>query len=38
LKGVEKILPLGKITEAEQGLIKAAVPELSVSIKKVSYS
>lgn len=31
--GVEKILPLGKLTEYEQGLLKAAVPELTKNIQ-----
>jgi len=30
--GVEKILPLGKLTEYEQGLVNAALPELSTNI------
>ena len=29
---MEKILPLGKITEAEQELVKAALPELETNI------
>ncbi|EIN05922.1 NAD-malate dehydrogenase [Punctularia strigosozonata HHB-11173 SS5] len=31
--GVEKILPLGKVTEYEQGLITAAIPELKKNIE-----
>jgi len=33
-EGVVKINPLGNITEAEQALIKAAVPELATNIEK----
>ena len=33
--GVTKIIPLGKITEVEQSLVKAAIPELVTSIEKV---
>jgi malate dehydrogenase len=32
-EGVVKVFPLGKISEPEQGLIKAAIPELSKNIK-----
>jgi malate dehydrogenase len=35
---VEKILPLGKLTEYESGLLKAAVPELKDNISKVRLS
>ncbi|KAH8986600.1 NAD-malate dehydrogenase [Lactarius akahatsu] len=34
--GVERIIPLGKLTEYEKGLIAAAVPELTTNIEKVS--
>jgi len=34
--GVEKILPLGKVTEYEQSLLKAALPELDGNISKGS--
>ncbi|KAG8916871.1 malate DEHYDROGENASE, NAD-dependent, partial [Tulasnella sp. 408] len=30
--GVEKILPLGNLSEYEQGLVKAALPELTTNI------
>lgn len=33
-EGVAKIIPLGKITEDEQKLIKVAIPELSTNIDK----
>lgn len=33
--GVEKILPLGNLTDYEKQLIAAAVPELATSIEKV---
>ncbi|KAH9027861.1 NAD-malate dehydrogenase [Lactarius hengduanensis] len=32
--GVERIIPLGKLTEYEKGLIAAAVPELTTNIEK----
>jgi malate dehydrogenase len=32
-QGVIKVFPLGKITETEQGLIKAAIPELLTNIE-----
>ena len=35
-EGVAKINPLGKLTEFEQGLIKAAIPELQKNIETVS--
>ena len=35
-EGVAKILPLGKLTDFEQGLVKAAVPELATNIDKVN--
>jgi len=31
--GIVKVFPIGKITEREQELIKAAIPELSINIK-----
>jgi len=34
-EGVAKIIPLGKITEGEQALIKAALPELVKNIETV---
>ncbi|KAF9034503.1 malate dehydrogenase [Hymenopellis radicata] len=34
--GVKEILPLGSVTEKEQGLIAAAIPELKTSIEKVT--
>ena len=34
-EGVVKIIPLGKITEGEQSLIKAALPELVKNIETV---
>ncbi|ETW79906.1 NAD-dependent malate dehydrogenase [Heterobasidion irregulare TC 32-1] len=33
-EGVAKILPLGKLTDFEQSLVKAAVPELATNIDK----
>jgi hypothetical protein len=33
--GIEKILPVGDLTDYEQGLFKAAIPELQESITKV---
>jgi hypothetical protein len=36
-EGVEKIHPLGQITEAERALIDAAVPELASNIDKVDF-
>ncbi|KAG8892836.1 malate DEHYDROGENASE, NAD-dependent, partial [Tulasnella sp. 408] len=30
--GVEKILPLGNLSDYEQGLVKAALPELTTNI------
>ncbi|KAF9528865.1 lactate/malate dehydrogenase [Crepidotus variabilis] len=33
-EGVTKIIPLGKLTEAETALVKAALPELSTNIDK----
>lgn len=34
--GVEKILPIGKVSETEAGLLKTAAEELEGNIKKVS--
>jgi malate dehydrogenase len=33
--GVEKILPLGPVTEGEKALIEKAIPELKTNIEKV---
>ncbi|THH17491.1 hypothetical protein EW146_g3326 [Bondarzewia mesenterica] len=33
-EGVARILPLGKLTDFEQGLVQAAVPELTTNIEK----
>lgn len=33
--GVEKILPLGNLTDYEKQLIAAAIPELTTNIEKV---
>jgi hypothetical protein len=33
--GVEKILPIGDVTEYEKGLIAAALPDLETNIEKV---
>lgn len=35
--GVSKILPLGKTTESEKGLIKEALSELATNIEKVPF-
>ena len=34
--GVERVLPLGSITDFEKGLLKAAIPELEDNINKAS--
>jgi malate dehydrogenase len=36
-EGVEKIYPLGEVTDAERILIEAALPELSNNVDKVGY-
>ena len=37
-EGVAKINPIGKVTEFESGLIKAAIPELQKNIETVCCS
>lgn len=36
--GIEKILPIGQVDEAEKALLAAAVKELGPSITKVSFT
>lgn len=36
--GAEKLLPLGKLSESEAALLKAALPELAASIASTFFS